>query len=184
MSFALGPALMSRGPPMLSSQWSSFFIHRIHAFERKQILDNDKIIDQRKKTISWITDGIQDTDYELNLNNAYDFYIPTVYEQSSYNANDLIQGQLCTSIEATAYDVVSGGNVKKELMQECEWLYNDLDKPMVSVDLPTPKCMKTKLDKYYKNTVETTERTNKRKSGDVLDQSHRRLLIKNKRQLM
>lgn len=51
LTYALGPAIMSRGPPLTSLEWSDFFIYQIHEFEKQHILLNGKIIDPRKKNL-------------------------------------------------------------------------------------------------------------------------------------
>lgn len=69
---------MRRGPPLISAQWSDFFIHEIHQFEINFILDNDKITGDSAKTLPWITNGICDNEYKPNFDNAFEVFVPKV----------------------------------------------------------------------------------------------------------
>lgn len=48
LSYALGPAMMRRGKPLTSAEWSKLFIRAIHTFEKEMVTLNDKIFVSKK----------------------------------------------------------------------------------------------------------------------------------------
>jgi len=44
LTYAIGPALVHRGPPLSSLSWSQMFVYAIREFETTHILLNDKIM--------------------------------------------------------------------------------------------------------------------------------------------
>jgi len=78
LSYALGPAMMRRGKPLTSAEWSRLFISAIGMFEKHMVMLNDKIIVSKKKSLPWLEDGIDDRDYKNEKLNVYDFMLNTL----------------------------------------------------------------------------------------------------------
>ncbi|CAI6359644.1 unnamed protein product [Macrosiphum euphorbiae] len=77
LSYALGPAMLRRGNPLTSAEWSKLFISAIGKFEKHIVSLNDKIIVSKKKSLPWLEDGVGDEDYKNEKLNVYDFILNT-----------------------------------------------------------------------------------------------------------
>ncbi|CAI6374964.1 unnamed protein product [Macrosiphum euphorbiae] len=60
LEYAITPAMVHRGYPLVSQQWANLFIYAIRDFETNDILCNDKLTRLEDKEIPWLVDGVED----------------------------------------------------------------------------------------------------------------------------
>lgn len=144
LSYALGPALVRKGPALAPVQWSNLFLHELNRFEQFCVLENTSITSNAKKRLPWLTDGVEDDDFCLHDVSVFDYFDRMPVDDLETSDTENVTSPWCNVSDSDDDDV-------REVRKELKGLLRDQHHRWKTTDESVSRAMKRRVKRHDDN---------------------------------